>query len=102
MPTEIRFDTARYLDEPTDWPTGWKKWTPLVLLKIALYFAVCLVFLLSFTNAIFDPEVQAITFTIGLLGVWRYGWWFTHAIRASIYARRVSVSYTHLRAHETS
>ena len=89
MQNKIRFDTARSLDEPTDWPTGWKKWTPLVLLKIALYFAVCIAFLLSFPNAIFDPEVQAITFTIGLLGVWRYGCWFTNAISASILARRV-------------
>ena len=89
MQNEVRFDTARTLDEPTDWPTGWRKWTPTALLKIAIYFGVCIVFLLSFPNAIFDPEVQAITFTIGLLGAWRYGWWFTHAIRASIYARRV-------------
>ncbi len=25
---------------------------------------------------------------LGLFGVWRYGWWLTHVIRASIYARR--------------
>ena len=56
MQTEIRFDTARSLDEPTSWPTGWRKWTPLALLKIAIYLAVCLVFLLSFPNAIFDPK----------------------------------------------
>jgi glycosyltransferase Alg8 len=89
MQQAIRFDTARSLDEPTDWPTGWKKWTPFALLKIATYFAVCLVIILSIPNSIFDPEVRAITFTIGILGIWRYGWWFTHALRAFIYSKFV-------------
>ena len=45
-----------------------------------------MVVVLSIPNAIFDPEVREITFTIGILGIWRYGWWFTHALRAWIYS----------------
>ncbi len=89
MTQNIRFDTAIGLDEPTQWPTGWDKWTPAALFKIALYLSACVLVLLSIPNAIFDPEVQAITFTLGILGIWRYGWWFTHAIRALIYSRYV-------------
>ena len=73
------------LDDPTEWPKGWKKWTPQVLIQIALYVAICIIALLSFPNRLFDQETIAITFTIGALGIWRYGWWFTHALRAIIY-----------------
>jgi len=89
METKIRFDTAINVDEPTHWPTGWQKWTPGTLFKIALYLGACLTVILTIPNSIFDPEVQAITFTIGILGIWRYGWWFTHALRAQIYSRFV-------------
>ena len=82
---KIRFDTARNLDDPTFWPKGFAKWTPQVLFQIALYVAICLVIMLTVPNSLFDGETKTITFTIGALGVWRYGWWFTHAIRATIY-----------------
>ncbi|MCR9139242.1 MAG: glycosyltransferase family 2 protein [Alphaproteobacteria bacterium] len=85
----IRFDTARLLDDPTVWPSGWRKWTPAVLFRIALYLGICLALILTVPNALFDPETQAITLTIGALGAWRYGWWFTHAVRALIYGKIV-------------
>lgn len=86
---DIRLHTVKGIDEPTDWPTGLRKWTPTTLFQIALYIGVCAVLLLSIPNSIFDNETKAITFTIGALGIWRYGWWFTHAIRAFIYGRFV-------------
>ncbi|MEP1209945.1 MAG: glycosyltransferase [Rhizobiaceae bacterium] len=73
------------LDDPTEWPKGWQKWTPQILMQIALYVAICIIALVNFPNRLFDTETLAITFTIGALGVWRYGWWFTHAVRAAIY-----------------
>ena len=85
----IQYDIASQLDEPTKWPKGWKKWTPLVLLKISIYLAICIILVLSFPNALFDEKTKTITFTLGALGMWRYGWWFTHAVRALIYGRIV-------------
>ena len=86
-PSRIRYDTAPDLDDPTDWPTGRAKWTPKILFGIAVYFAVCFSLLTLAPNRIWDPTVQQITFVIGALGVWRYGWWFTHVVRAFIYGR---------------
>jgi len=86
---DIRFDRAVNLDDPTDWSGGRKKWTPAALAAIAIYFALCLIGIMSFQNAIWDIETQAITLTIGALGLWRYGWWFTHAARALVYGRFV-------------
>ena len=86
---KTRFDTAKNLDDPTVWPSGWVKWNPAVLFRIALYIGACLIGLLSVPNTLFDAQTMAITMTIGLLGIWRYGWWFTHAVRAVIYGRLV-------------
>ncbi len=85
----IRFDTVPNLDDPSHWPTGWRKWTPKALFRIAAYFGCCLVAILVLPNSIWDYEVRAITLVIGALGIWRYGWWFTHAVRAFIYGRFV-------------
>lgn len=84
-----RFDTSKHIDDPTHWPKGFAKWTPKILLSIAMYLGICLIGLLTVPNAIFDHKALAITFTIGGLGLWRYGWWFTHAIRAMIYGHIV-------------
>lgn len=84
-----RFDTIQNLDDPTHWPKGWQKWTPVVLLQIATYIAICLILIMTFPNTLFDNNTKSITFMIGGLGAWRYGWWFTHAIRAVIYGRVV-------------
>ena len=84
-----RFDRVANLDDPTDWPTGFRKWTPSVLMGIAFYVACCLIGLMSFPNAIWDNETKTITMIIGGLGIWRYGWWFTHAVRAILYGRFV-------------
>ncbi|MEM7424574.1 MAG: glycosyltransferase [Pseudomonadota bacterium] len=85
----VKLDKVANLDDPTDWPTGWRKWTPFALFKIALYFGCCLIAVLTLPNSIWDREVAQITFVIGALGIWRYGWWFTHAVRAVIYGKYV-------------
>lgn len=43
-----------------------------------------------------DPRLRAAALSIGILGLWRYGWWFTHLVRALIYQHRF---YPRLRAH---
>lgn len=66
-----------------------EKWSPLVLFQIFLYFAFCFMALNTLPNNMWDPELRAVTVLIGTLGIWRYSWWFTHAMRAQIYARKV-------------
>ncbi|MEM8837116.1 MAG: glycosyltransferase [Pseudomonadota bacterium] len=85
----LKLEQTTGIDDPTDWRGGWHKWTPLVVLKIAIYFAFCLIGVLTIPNVIWDIEAKVFTLVIGGLGIWRYGWWFTHAVRAFIYGRFV-------------
>ncbi|MBL4614367.1 MAG: glycosyltransferase [Magnetovibrio sp.] len=66
-----------------------EKWCPAVLYKIFLYFAFLFMALDQIPNSLWDPQTRTATIIIGGLGVWRYSWWFTHAIRAQIYRRLV-------------
>ncbi|MDJ0994489.1 MAG: transcriptional regulator, partial [Dinoroseobacter sp.] len=38
-------------------------------------------------NHFFNPELRSVTLMLGALGLWRFGWWFNHAIRAELFAR---------------
>jgi len=71
------------------------KWTPLFLMHLCFYFAICFLLLLHVPNSLWDPELRAITFTLGSLGIWRYSWWFVHVVRSEIYQR---VRFPKLRA----
>ncbi len=77
------------VDDPAYWPSWREKWRPGVLAKIALYFGVCFVVLTLVPNTIWDDDVKQITYVIGILGIWRYSWWFTHAARAWVFGRFV-------------
>ncbi len=66
-----------------------KKWTWIAFFKIYVYLSVCFILMMEVDNAIFDPKVMAFTVALGTLGIWRYGWWFTHFARALIYEYRV-------------
>ncbi|WP_350335322.1 glycosyltransferase [Coralliovum pocilloporae] len=85
----VKYHTIKSIDDPTDWRGGRHKWTFLVWLKLSVYFACCLIGVLTVPNVIWDIETRQITFVIGALGIWRYGWWFTHAVRAYIYGKFV-------------
>lgn len=68
-------------------PTGLKKWKLTQIMWLAVIFWV-LIWLISNTpNRFFNPEVMHITFLLGFLGIWRFGWWFVHAVRAEIYRK---------------
>lgn len=71
-----------------DRPTRREKWSPRVLWLVATWFGLCAVALWHVPNPVFDPELMAVTFGMGALGLWRYAWWFNHAVRAEVYARR--------------
>lgn len=40
-------------------------------------------------NRYFNPEVLHISLILGFLGIWRFGWWFTHSIRAAYWGNLV-------------
>jgi mannuronan synthase len=77
----------RPIDDP-DRPIPFiEKWSPLVQLKLFLYFCCCFIALNFLPNTIYDPGLHDITFVLGVLGAWRYAWWFNHWFRAKIYAK---------------
>ena len=68
-------------------PTGLAKWTPQFLVRFTVLFFMLLLALVFWPNNFFDPDLVSFTLTLGSLGLWRFGWWFTHAIRAEIYTQ---------------
>lgn len=88
--TEYAFDKdltvqLRGLSGPA--PTGFQRWHPRQILLL-MGMALALGWLLTHvTNRFFNPELAHITVILGALGIWRFSWWFTHAVRAEIYQR---------------
>jgi len=66
-----------------------RKWSLIKIAQLTLYICVCFLLLLHTNNALWDPEVKAMTMTLGALGIWRYSWWFTHVTRSEIFCRKV-------------
>src|SRR5262245_56507159 len=58
-------------------------------LRLLLLLGTLAVLLLSLPNKLYCPENRRIILILGLLGLWRYGWWFVHFVRSQIYARFV-------------
>lgn len=75
------------IDDPSQEIARAEKWSPGVQIKILLYFTVCYVLLNLLPNSIWDPEARDFVYVIGLLGIWRYCWWFNHWMRALVYAK---------------
>lgn len=48
-----------------------------------------IVALLSVPNMIWDDVNHHLVFIVGALGLWRFGWWMTHVVRAWIFSRFV-------------
>jgi mannuronan synthase len=63
-------------------------WTPRAVFGIALYVGICLVALSLLPAGSWTKDVQSLVAFLGVVGVWRYGWWLTHLMRAQIYQRR--------------
>lgn len=66
---------------------GLAKWKFTQLMGLAIIILVLGWLLTNTANRFFQPETLSLTLLIGTLGVWRFGWWFTHAVRAEIYRR---------------
>lgn len=88
--SEYAFDkdlTSRLRDLQTPIKPYWARWSlPHIL---ALFAVITALFWLisNVPNRFLDPMAAHITVILGSLGLWRFGWWFTHAVRAIIYAR---------------
>ncbi|MGQ0672843.1 MAG: glycosyltransferase [Hyphomicrobium sp.] len=85
---------APTLDVPTDRLPFLEKWSPKVQLKLLVYFTCCYIALATFPNSIWDENAREIVYVIGLLGIWRYLWWFNHWMRALVFA---NVTYPRMR-----
>ena len=70
-------------------PPFWQRWSPSNIAALMLVTLVLLWLLTNVPNRFFNPEVLRITVVLGLLGLWRFGWWFTHALRAMIWEKLV-------------
>ncbi|MDC7789440.1 glycosyltransferase [Rhodoplanes sp. TEM] len=70
-------------------PPFLEKWNPKAVFGIAVYCAVAVVGLLSLPNQLWDEVYRHVVIVIGGLGLWRFGWWTTHAVRAWIFGRFV-------------
>src|SRR5262249_13131898 len=57
--------------------------------RLVLLLGTLAVLLISLPNNLYCPENRRIILIFGLLGLWRYGWWFVHFVRSQIYARFV-------------
>ena len=68
-------------------PRGFAKWRPAFLASYAALWAIILGVAVLMPNRFFKPDLLSITITLGTLGFWRFGWWFTHAVRAETYRR---------------
>jgi mannuronan synthase len=73
----------------------WEKWSPMVLLKLTLFFVGCFGMLLTIPNPMYSVELGEVTYVLGILGIWRYGWWMNHFLRAKVFER---VTYPKKRA----
>ncbi|QBF30829.1 glycosyltransferase [Thalassococcus sp. S3] len=70
-------------------PSFFQKWSLPHFTVFLLIFMGLLWLLANVPNRFFNPSVLHVTMVLGTLGIWRFGWWFTHAVRAQIYARLV-------------
>lgn len=65
------------------------------LAGLFFYVSLLAIAILEVPNRIWDGGTGRFILVIGVLGIWRYSWWFTHFIRALIYEH---VVYAKLRA----
>lgn len=65
------------------------RWNLGEVMRLYLVLTLLAAVVLSIPSSFFESEAVRLGMTLGLIGIWRYGWWFVHFIRAQIYARVV-------------
>ncbi len=66
-----------------------RKWTLAALAEIAVYGAVCLSILTLLPAGAWWRDGAGLFGVLGAFGIWRYGWWLTHVLRALWFGRVV-------------
>ncbi len=82
------------LEDPTKPLPPGSKWSPQVFLKLILYVTCCCIALSAIPNQLWDPDNNEIVYVIGILGIWRYLWWFNHWMRALTFEK---ITYPRMR-----
>ncbi len=73
----------------------WEKWSPMVMMNLTLFFVGCFGLLMTLPNPMYNAELNQVTYVLGLLGIWRYGWWMNHFLRAKVFG---NITYPRKRA----
>lgn len=69
-------------------PTICEKWPLVRLFQFVFLIGFLMWAMVFWPNNFLNPDLLTVTFILGGLGLWRFGWWFTHALRAEVFARR--------------
>ena len=86
LPVDLEGDIgARLADLSRPRPRGFAKWTKREALNLLAYVLACAGGLWFLPNHLFDPEVVQVTYVLGAIGIWRYGWWFNHGRRSELF-----------------
>ncbi|MGD1884924.1 MAG: glycosyltransferase [Paracoccaceae bacterium] len=88
--TEYEFDkdlTRRLHELQTPAPNYFGRWSLGHFTAFLVIFMVLLWLLANVPNRFGNPSTLHVTVVLGTLGLWRFGWWFTHALRAQVYAK---------------
>src|SRR3546814_2631875 len=64
---------------------GWQ----VSLVAVLAYAGVMWLLIAYLPSDIFDSTSHIFILSIGVIGLWRYGWWFTHYARCILYRRVV-------------
>ncbi len=59
------------------------------IIRLAALIALNILLLAYLPNRIWAAADSLLVVTLGPLAMWRYGWWFLHLVRSSVYARLV-------------
>ena len=90
--SEYAFDkdlTVKLHDLTKPAEVGIAKWRFSQIVLLVLMVAVLGWMLTGLPNRFLQPDVMHISIVLGSLGIWRFSWWFTHAVRAEIYRKLV-------------
>jgi len=70
-------------------PYGPDKYGPWFLTKLLVVILLIVAAAILTPNRFFEPEVMQLSIALGVLGIWRFGWWFNHARRAELYGTAI-------------
>ncbi|MGF1644935.1 MAG: glycosyltransferase [Thiotrichales bacterium] len=59
------------------------------VLQLYFYWALLILVILYVPNSIWNPATHELLTALGVLALWRYGWWAVHVVRGWIFTRRV-------------